>query len=116
MNYYPITEGETSAMFIKKSVQIPDTAVDVAHAVEFITGVDSFATDDSGNPPPIYTEKPECIVSGNWQDYSIIKVPNDVDAGSDIVDENGRYHIKVYIGAAGVTQENGLYLADFVIV
>ena len=110
------TEGDLEMAFIKKMVSIPDTAQDPSTAFEIITGVGHFAADDSGTAAPIYSVKPNCIVTGNWQDYPIVKVPNSVDPLSDFVDENGRYHIKVYISAAGEEPPAGNYYADFTII
>jgi hypothetical protein len=119
MNFYPITEteteGELDMSFVRKMVKIPITAVDPESAVEFVTGVGDFASDDDGNPSTTYTTKPTCIVSGNWQDYPIVKVPIEYDGHSDYVDDNGRYHIKVYISAAGEEPPVGDYYADFII-
>ena len=111
----PPPEGDMGSL-IKRNVLITTDdgagnplSVDLTSAIAFETNTGVLATDECGDPFPIFTATPEIQIRP-LGDFTIILVPTALDATSDIVNvSTGGHKFKLYIGTVGQAPTDGNY-------
>ena len=100
----PLSESESEDMTAKFEVELDDTAVSVATAETFETGVGKLATDEAGAAWATYVRVPSGLFRtiDNW-DMRI--VPD-----SESVNGSGHYVFQAYRGGDEVIPSSGDYL------